>query len=67
MLESILSMPGFEDYYVKEKKMFPIYFNFLGKSQIQLSFEAHCYKSFYKLLEIMVKMQGVLESSNLVN
>jgi hypothetical protein len=29
-LENILSMPGFEAYYVKEKKMFPIYFNFFG-------------------------------------
>ena len=31
-LESILSMPGFEDYYIKEKKMYPIYFNFFGQN-----------------------------------
>jgi hypothetical protein len=36
--------------------MYPIFFNFYGKSQIQLSLEAHDNKSFYKLIEIMIKM-----------
>ena len=60
-------MPGFEEYYKKEKKMYPIYFNFFGQSQIQLSIKAHDNISFYKLMDIMVKMQGVFESSFLVS
>ena len=60
-------MPGFEEYYIKEKKMYPIYFNFFGQSQIQLSLKAHDNKSFYKLMDIMIKLQGVVESSYLVN
>ena len=47
--------------------MYPIYFNFFGQSQIQLSIKAHDNISFYKLMDIMVKMQGVFESSFLVS
>ena len=66
-LESILSMPGFEAYYIKEKKMYPIYFNFFGQSQIQLALRAHDNKSFYRLMDVMIKNQSGLESSFLVS
>ena len=48
-------MPGFETYYIKEKKMYPIYFNFFGQSQIQLALRAHDNKSFYRLMDVMIK------------
>jgi len=66
-LEMILEMPSFESYFVIEKKMFPIFFNFYGETQINISLLAHDNASFYKLLDIFVKMQACIESSFLVN
>lgn len=31
-LNEILNLPGFEEYYITEKKMFPIFFNFFGET-----------------------------------
>ncbi len=66
-LEKILSMPRFEEYYIKDKKMYPIYFNFLVQSQIQLSLKAHDNNSFFKWMDVMIKLQSCIESSHLVN
>jgi hypothetical protein len=66
-LEMIVEMPGFESYYDVEKKMFPIFYNFYGETQINIALLAHDNPSFYKLLDIFVKMQACLESSFLVN
>ncbi len=63
----IVEMPGFESYYDVEKKMFPIFYNFYGETQINIALLAHDNPSFYKLLDIFVKMQACLESSFLVN
>ena len=30
LLEEIICLPGFEEYYKQEKKMFPIFYNFFG-------------------------------------
>ena len=46
-LESLLSMPGFQEYYVSEKKMFPIFCNFFGETHITMALLAHDNKSFY--------------------
>jgi hypothetical protein len=60
-------MPGFEAYYNTEKKMFPVYFNFFGETQINLALAAHDNTSFYLLLELILKMQACVESSFLIN
>lgn len=31
-LDEIMNLPGFEEYYLPEKKMFPIYYNFFGET-----------------------------------
>jgi hypothetical protein len=60
-------MPGFEEYYKAEKKIFPIYYNFFGQSPITIALMAHDNKSFYKLLDVMVTQQNCMESSFLVS
>lgn len=60
-------MPGFEEYYKSDKKMYPIYYNFFKQSQITIALMAHDNKSFYKLIEVMISMQNCMESSFLVN
>jgi len=32
ILEEIINIPGFEEYYKADKKMFPIFYNFFGVS-----------------------------------
>lgn len=66
-LDEILSLPGFEEYYITEKKMFPIYFNFFGETQLTIALSAHDNKSFYRLLNTFIALQGCAESSFLVN
>jgi len=66
-LETIIEMPGFEDYYKVDKKMFPIYYNFFGETQINIALLAHDNDSFYRLLAILIKMQSCIESSFLVS
>ena len=66
-LETILEMPGFEEYFNTEKKMFPIFYNFFGETQINIALLAHDNPSFYKLLDAFVKMQSCIESSFLVS
>jgi hypothetical protein len=66
-LEKIITMPGFEEYYISSKKMHPIFYNFFGQSQITIALMAHDNKSFYKLLDVMISMQNCFESSFLVN
>lgn len=41
ILEQILNMPGFEEYYITEKKMFPIFFNFFGQTHLTIALGAH--------------------------
>jgi len=60
-------MPGFESYYSLKKKMFPIFFNFFGETQINIAMNAHDTNSFYMLLEVMIKLQDCFESSFLIN
>jgi len=66
-LDEILNMPGFEEYYDTDKKMFPIFFNFFGETHLTIALRAHDNKSFYKLLNVFIKLQGCVESSFLVN
>ena len=65
-LEQILALPGFESYYLAEKKMAPIYLNFFGESSITIALLAHDNQSFYHLLHIFIKMQNHIISSFLV-
>ena len=46
-LTRILNMPGFDRYYQEEKKMFPIFFNFFGESQLTIALSANDTESFY--------------------
>lgn len=66
-LETILEMPGFEDYFDLDKKMFPIFYNFFGETQINIALSAHDNPSFYKLLDVFVRLQPCIESSFLVS
>jgi hypothetical protein len=66
-LEAIIEMPGFEDYFNTEKKMFPIFYNFRGETQINLAMQARDINSFYRLLDTLIKMQACIESSFLVS
>lgn len=65
-LQSILEMPGFEEYFNTEKKMFPIFYNFFGETQISTALLAHDKESFYWLLKTLIKVQSCIESSFLV-
>jgi hypothetical protein len=47
--------------------MFPIFFNFFGETQLTIALSAHDNKSFYKLMNTFIDMQGCQESSFLVN
>ena len=47
--------------------MFPIFFNFFGETQITIALLAHDHKSFYQLLDVLLKMQNCIESSFLLN
>ena len=66
-LEEIINLPGFEEYYKSDKKMFPIFYNFFGVSQIKIALAAHDNKSFYKLMFVLINMQDTFESSFLIN
>ena len=55
-LDEILNMPGFEEYYISEKKMFPIFFNFFGETQLTIALSAHDNISFYKLMNTFINM-----------
>jgi hypothetical protein len=46
-LEEILNLPGFEEYYKADKKMYPIFYNYFGVNQITVALAAHDNKSFY--------------------
>jgi hypothetical protein len=46
-LEHIIALPGFQEYYKYEHKMFPIYFNFFGESHITIALQARDTASFY--------------------
>jgi len=67
ILEEIINLPGFEEYYKADKKMFPIFYNFFGVSQISITLAAHDKKSFYKLMFVLINMQDCFESSFLIN
>jgi hypothetical protein len=56
-IESILEMPGVDHYYGRNNDQYPIYFNFLGLSQINLSLKARDFKTFYLLLDILMDYQ----------
>jgi hypothetical protein len=66
-LESILSMPGFDVYYLESYKMFPIFFNFHGESQLTMALAANDTTSFNLLLQAFIKHQSYPESAYLVN
>ena len=55
-LKKVLNMPMFEQFYRKEKKMFPIFFNFFGESQLNMALLANDHESFYRLQVLFVKM-----------
>jgi hypothetical protein len=55
-LEHIIGLPGFQEYYVPGKKMFPIYFNFFGESQLTIALSAHDNASFYALLQLFIEL-----------
>jgi len=55
-MTQIIQMSSFEDYYVIKKKMFPIFFNFFGQTQLSIALHANDYASFSKLLETFIKM-----------
>lgn len=59
-------MPGFKEFYDESRKMFPIFFNFFGQTQLTMALNANDNQSFYLLLSIFIEMQGCLESSFLV-
>lgn len=40
-LKAILEMSSFQDYYKTQKKMFPIFYNFFGQSQISIALQAN--------------------------
>jgi hypothetical protein len=65
-LTQIIQMNSFEEYYVTKKKMFPIFFNFFGQTQLSIALQSNDNASFYKLLDIFLKMQSYFESSYLV-
>lgn len=60
-------MPGFTEYYNVEKKMFPIFYNFFGETQINIALLAHDNASFYVLLDTLIEMQSTIENSFLIN
>lgn len=55
-LNKVLDMPMLEQYYSREKKMFPIFFNFFGESQLNMALLANDHESFYRLQVLFVKM-----------
>ena len=65
-MTQIIQMNCFKEYYVIKKKMFPIFFNFFGQTQLSIALQANDIASFYKLLETFIKMQSYFESSYLV-
>jgi hypothetical protein len=65
-LTQILELNSFSDYYNTQKKMFPIFYNFFGQTQLSIALQANDYKSFYKILDIFIEMQPYIESSYLV-
>ena len=46
-------MPDFEDFY-KQNNTLPIFFNFLGQSQIDIAVSASDFESVYLLLDVML-------------
>jgi hypothetical protein len=66
-LEHIIELPGFQEYYLTEKKMFPIYFNYFGETHITMALAAHDYASFYRLMHLFIRLQSCTESSFLLS
>jgi hypothetical protein len=59
-------MPGIEEFYSEFEIQSPIFFSFFGKTPMCHAMDSRDYKSFYILIDFLLKFQDGIKHSYLV-